>query len=74
VIQCEQTRRAPDLYLGEAPRNEATLISSVLLAYKLDWQSVLFVGYGDQREHSAVTDALEPMGHRLFVKASYALQ
>ena len=55
-----------------APRS-ATFSSSLLLAYKLNWQSVVFAGYGDDRELSAL-DALEPASRQFFVKMSYALQ
>ena len=45
----------------------------LLLAYKLNWQSVVFIGYGDDRELSDL-DRLEPLGRQLFVKLSYAIQ
>jgi hypothetical protein len=40
---------------------------------KLNWQSVMFVGYGDDRE---LTDQqrLEKLDRQVFVKLSYALQ
>jgi hypothetical protein len=46
---------------------------SLLLAYKLNWQSVVFVGYGDDRE---LTDQarLARLDRQGFVKMSYALQ
>jgi hypothetical protein len=47
--------------------------SSVLFAYKINWQSVLFVGYGDNRELSE-RRALEPAEQQFFVKVSYAFQ
>jgi hypothetical protein len=45
----------------------------LLLAYKVNWQSVLFVGDGDERELSD-RDRLEQTGRQFFVKVSYALQ
>jgi len=45
----------------------------VLLAYKINWQSVLFVGYGDDRELSEQHE-LERVARQFFVKMSYAFQ
>ena len=46
----------------------------MLFAYKLNWQTVLFVGYGDQRTFAESTDHLEKSGRQAFAKVSYALQ
>ena len=45
----------------------------MLFAYKLNWQTVLFLGYGDEREPNE-RDQLEPISRSLFVKVSYAFQ
>ncbi len=45
----------------------------MLLAYKLNWQTVVFLGYGDSRELSE-QDTLERQDRQFFVKLSYALQ
>ncbi|HYU14445.1 MAG TPA: DUF5916 domain-containing protein [Candidatus Acidoferrum sp.] len=74
IGQYEVTRRDPDLYLDEVPRKDATLTASALLAFKLDWQSVLFVGYGDDQIFSSMTRSLEPEARQLFLKFSYAYQ
>ena len=47
--------------------------SSILFAYKLNWQSVLFAGYGDERELTPAHE-LEQASRQFFVKVSYALQ
>jgi len=39
----------------------------------LNWQSVMFVGYGDDRELTDV-NRLAPLDRQFFVKLSYALQ
>ncbi|HUR33386.1 MAG TPA: DUF5916 domain-containing protein [Vicinamibacterales bacterium] len=73
ITQYVSTTRAPALYLSAVDRRSAALTASVLLAYKVNWQSVLFLGYGDDR----TTDddhALAPTGRQVFVKMSYALQ
>jgi len=46
---------------------------SALFAYKLNWQSVMFVGYGDDRELSDQR-RLEHLDRQFFVKLSYAFQ
>jgi len=43
----------------------------VLLSYKLNWQSVMFIGYGDDRMLST-QDRFEKVDRQSFVKLSYA--
>jgi hypothetical protein len=45
----------------------------MLVAYKLNWQSVMFVGYGDDRELTG-EQRLAKLDRQVFVKLSYALQ
>ena len=66
------TRDASLFAFAVAPR-AATFSSSLLFAYKLNWQSVLFAGFGDNRELSEL-DALEPASRQFFIKISYAVQ
>jgi len=47
---------------------------SALFAYKLNWQSVLFFGYQEQRGYAPTTTDLELAGRSLFLKISYAFQ
>src|SRR5262249_36388668 len=56
---------------ANAPAKEDDRTLSALFAYKLDWQTVLFLGYGDER---ALSDAglLRPAGRTVFLKLSYA--
>jgi hypothetical protein len=74
IVQYVSTTRDPALYLDPtvAPR-EGALSGQVLLSYKLNWQSVMFVGYGDDRELTD-RDQLVKSGRQVFVKISYALQ
>jgi len=73
VAQHVETRRQPALYtVGVVPRS-ANLDVSALFSYKLNWQTVLFVGYGDARE-LAEDDRLAPVHRELFLKVSYAFQ
>ena len=55
-----------------SPRSGA-FSGSALIAYKINWQSVLFVGYGDERELLDRVE-LEKTSRQFFVKLSYALQ
>jgi hypothetical protein len=73
IGQYVSTTRQPSLYAFDVPRRSGTLSGSALLAYKLNWQSVLFVGYGDDRELSTLNE-LERADRQVFVKISYAFQ
>ncbi len=73
VGQYVETRRDPALYTAAVARRSAGFSGSLLFAYKLDWQTVLFVGYGDERAlHD--DDRLERAARQVFVKVSYAWQ
>ncbi len=74
IGQYEVTRRDPALYTAVVARKDATFSGSALFAFKLNWQSVLFVGYGVNRVFLDDTQQLEPASRQLFVKFSYAFQ
>jgi hypothetical protein len=59
--------------VDEVDARSGTFSGSALVAYKINWQSVLFVGYGDARELSD-PGAWEPASRHFFVKVSYAFQ
>jgi hypothetical protein len=67
------TTRDPQLFLEAVADRSGAFGGSVLFAYKLNWQSVMFAGYGDDRELSD-QGRLEPAGRQVFVKLSYAFQ
>ncbi len=75
IGQWLRTERQPELY--DVPENvtplSESLGASLVFAYKLNWQSVLFVGYGDSRELNEF-DRLEPASEDVFVKIAYAFQ
>ncbi|HEX9304915.1 MAG TPA: hypothetical protein VGA31_10745, partial [Thermoanaerobaculia bacterium] len=73
IGQYVETKRDPSLYTFAVLRTEGDFNSSILLAYKLNWQSVLFVGYGNDRTVSE-EDRLEKARRQLFLKLSYAFQ
>ena len=47
--------------------------ASALFGYQLNWQSVLYLGYGDNRVLSEDAQLLKS-GRDLFLKVSYAFQ
>ena len=58
---------------ASVPEREGSYSASVLLAFKLNWQSVLYLGYGDARTLSE-DGGLPPQDRQLFLKLSYAFQ
>ena len=73
IGQYERTDSDPALYHAPVEERSGSFAGSALLAYKLNWQSVLFLGYGDDR---ALDDdgSLHRTGRQLFLKISYAFQ
>ena len=78
----ERPPRAYDLRLGvwyatlfitPHPAHDGSFSGSVLFAYKINWQSVMFFGYGDER---TLDDQrrLQRADRSIFVKLSYAFQ
>ncbi len=74
IGQYVETEFERDRYIDEVPRYDGSLLASVLYSYKLNWQTVLFVGYGDDRLLDPVSSNLERAGRTLFAKISYAIQ
>jgi hypothetical protein len=73
IAQYVSTTRDPLLYQDTVDARSGTFSGSALLAYKINWQSVLFVGYGDDRELSD-QHTLQRSSRQFFVKMSYAFQ
>jgi hypothetical protein len=73
IGQYVETKRDPSIYTFEVDSREADFSGSVLLAYKINWQSVLFLGYGDTRTLDD-DDKLQKETRQLFLKISYAFQ
>jgi len=73
TAQYVSTNRNSSLYVFPATAKSGTVSGQLLLSYKLNWQSVMFIGYGDDRMLSTV-DRLEKVDRQLFVKFSYSLQ
>ena len=73
IGQYVATTRDPSLYTFQVDPRSGDFSGSALFAYKLNWQSVIFVGYGDDRALLPAGD-LAPVGRQFFAKLSYAFQ
>ncbi len=73
IGQWEQTQRDPALYVFPVSEKDGGFAASALFSYKLNWQSVLFLGYGDEWA-LAPEGSLVDAGHSWFLKVSYAVQ
>ena len=63
----------PSLWAFPVPDEDESFNGSALFAYQINWQTVLYVGYGDDRAQD-VRGRLEPAAQTAFVKLSYAFQ
>ena len=73
IGQWIETERRPDLYTFEIDDGDGSFSGSAVFAYKLNWQTVLYVGASDSQERDA-RGRLEPADRQLFAKVSYAFQ
>jgi hypothetical protein len=73
IAQYTSTTRNPALFQSRVREHSGVFSGSALFAYKINWQSVLFIGYGDDRELSA-DHQLERTSRQFFAKVSYAFQ
>ena len=75
IGQYVQTTRNPALYTAFTPSpKSANLSLSGLFAYKLNWQTVFYAGYGDEDKYANATGELEKNSRQAFAKVSYAWQ
>jgi hypothetical protein len=73
TAQYVSTDRDPRLYVFSTLARSGSLSGQVLISYKLNWQSLMFIGYGDDRMLS-LQERFEKVDRQFFVKFSYALQ
>ena len=73
IGQYVSATRDPSLYAvpSDVSVKDGSISASALFAYKINWQTVLFLGYGDNRTLSE-EDRFERAGRQLFLKVSYA--
>jgi hypothetical protein len=83
IGQYVETRRDPALYRFPVDAKDGAFDGSALFSYKLNWQTVLFLGYGDSRvllpEEGPAGNPrrryeLVPTARQFFLKVSYAFQ
>jgi hypothetical protein len=73
IGQYVSTDRDTALYLAPASAHDGFFSGSALFAYKINWQSVMFIGYGDDRTLDEQR-RLQKFDRQVFVKLSYAFQ
>jgi len=73
IGQYVYTDRDPAMYLQPTTAQDGFFSGSVLFAYKINWQSVMFFGYGDDRTLDEQRQ-LQKFDRQIFVKVSYAFQ
>ncbi|HEY0141903.1 MAG TPA: DUF5916 domain-containing protein [Thermoanaerobaculia bacterium] len=73
IGQYVRTDFEPGRYDFPVPETDGNFLGSLLYSYKVNWQTVLFVGYGDDRILDERADLLRA-NRTFFVKLSYALQ
>jgi hypothetical protein len=73
IGQYVTTRRDPSLWIEPVAARDGVFTGSALFSYKLNWQSVLYVGYGDTRALDE-SGALARADRQFFLKVSYAFQ
>ena len=73
IGQYVRTESDPSLYTFPVAKLDGRFSGSVLLAYKINWQTVCFVGYGDNRTLTENNQLLRA-DRQIFLKLSYAFQ
>jgi hypothetical protein len=75
IVQNQRTNRNRNLYTFAVNQHGGSLATQILAAYKLNWQTLMYVGIGDLR--GVVGDEegrFEPSNRTVFMKLSYAFQ
>lgn len=73
IGQYVETMRDPSLYVTPVAAKDGNFAGSLLFSYKLNWQTVVFVGYGDTRTLQESGDLVRA-DRQFFFKMSYAFQ
>ena len=74
ILQNQRTNRNENLYTFGVNQHGGSLAAQVLAAYKINWQTLVYVGAGDLRGVTADDGDLQPSGRQVFMKVSYAFQ
>jgi hypothetical protein len=73
IGQYDRTDSDPTLFRDPVDARTGSFAGSALLAYKLNWQTVVFLGYGDDRTLDD-SGRLQRSGRQFFLKTAYAFQ
>ena len=73
IGEWQRVERDPALYIFDVRPTSGDFGGSAVFAYELNWQTVLFLGVGDERTQDP-DGKLQPLGRQAFFKISYALQ
>ena len=73
IVQHVSHRFNTELYTDGRQEEQRDLFTQLLFSYKLNPQTVVFLGYGDSRALSE-DGGLPPAARQLFLKVSYAFQ
>jgi hypothetical protein len=73
IGQWIHTERRPELWTFPVEREDEDLTGSAVFAYKLNWQTVLYLGYADSRTLDERYE-LQPAERQAFFKVSYAFR
>jgi len=68
-----EIEREPRLWEDEVEAREGLLAGSLVFAYKLNWQTVLYLGYGNAHELDEL-ETLQETDRQAFLKISYAFR
>jgi hypothetical protein len=74
IGQRVEVERDPTLYTFPVERRDVAEDFSALVAYKLNWQTVAYLGYADGKTFLPASARLERNGREIFLKLSYAIQ
>jgi len=74
IVQNQRTNRDEALYGFDIGQHSGSLATQLLFAYKINWQTVAYIGYGDLDEVVGPEGDFQPSNRQVFAKVSYAFQ
>lgn len=74
ILQNLRVNQNQSLYDTAVDQHGGSLATQVLFAYKVNWQTVLYAGYGDLRDVTGDTGQFVKTSRQVFTKVSYAFQ
>ncbi len=72
VVQHQDIKRDPALYIDEVDGRSRSLATQLLYSYKVNPQTVLFLGYSDAAEDGDMLSSFTKTNQTLFAKIGYA--